>query len=107
VNHAHVGAVNLPAARQLPIAGKKLEKPATILQNVLRGVVIEAGETQRIGRHRADAAETRRETVKKTVLFEWGADEGAYAVDLAPVKTCFVKLIVSRDRWHRNRHYRS
>src|SRR4030095_1560050 len=68
VNHAHVGAVNLPAARQLPIAGKKLEKPATILQNVLRRVVVEAGEAQRTGRHRADATETRGETVNKTVL---------------------------------------
>src|ERR1041385_1042862 len=90
LDHAHVGAVNLPAAGERPVAGKKLEKPAPILQNVLRSVVVEAGQTQRIGRHRTDAAETRRETVNKTVLFEWRADESTYAFYLAPVKSCFV-----------------
>src|ERR1041385_6595737 len=90
LDHAHVSAVNLPATCQRPVAGKKLEKPATILQNVLCRVVVETGETQRIERHRADAAETRRETVDETVLFEWSADEGTYAAGLAPVKSCCV-----------------
>src|ERR1043166_6324045 len=90
LDHSHVGAVNLPATGKRPVARKKLEKPATILQNVLRRVVVKTGEAQRAAWHRADAAETRREAVNKTVLFEWGADESAYAVHLAPVKTCFV-----------------
>src|SRR5689334_5504118 len=90
LDHAHVRAVNLPATGEGPSARKKLEKPAPILQNVLRRVVVETGEAQCGGRHRADAAETRREAVDKTVLFEWGADERAYAVYLAPVETCFV-----------------
>src|ERR1043165_1989523 len=78
LDHAHVRAVNLPATGQRPVAGKKLEKPATILQNVLGCVVVETGETQRAGRHRADATAASREAVDKTVLFEWRADEGAY-----------------------------
>src|SRR5215813_10202021 len=52
LDHAHVGAVNLPATGERPVARKKLEKPATILQNVLRRVVVKAGEAQRAGRHR-------------------------------------------------------
>ena len=42
--------MNLPATRKCPIARKKLEKAATILQNVLRRVVVETGEAQRIER---------------------------------------------------------
>ena len=81
--------MDLPATRQFPLARKKLEKAATILQNVLRSVLVEARQTERIRGHLADAAETRRETVYKAVLFEWGADERAYAVALAPVKSRF------------------
>src|ERR1043165_9914725 len=90
LDHAHVSAVNLPATGQRPVTGEELEKPATILQNVLGRVVVETGETQRAGRHRADAAKTRREAVDETVLFEWSADEGPYAVDLAPIEACCV-----------------
>src|SRR5689334_13140477 len=56
---AHLRAVDLPATSQRPLARKKLEKATAILQNVLRRVVVEAGKTERIRRHVADAAETR------------------------------------------------
>jgi len=70
----HFGAVDLPTTSQRPLARKKLEKAPAILQNVLRRVVMEAREAERIRRHVADAAETRRKAVYKTVFFEWGAD---------------------------------
>src|ERR1044072_3931610 len=57
LDHANIGAVNLPATSERPVSRKKLEKAATILQNVLCRVVIEARETKRIGGHFADAAE--------------------------------------------------
>src|SRR5829696_9042025 len=81
LDHAHAGAVDLPAAGEDPLARKKLEKAATILQNVLRCVFVETGKIERIRRHLADAAETRREAVYKAVFFEWSADQGAYAID--------------------------
>src|SRR5215208_5427819 len=59
MDHAHVSAVYLPATGKNPLALKKLEKAATILQNVLGCVLVEACETQCIRRHLADAAETR------------------------------------------------
>ena len=60
--------MDLPATRQCPVARKKLEKAATILQNVLRFVVIESGQTQSVSRHVASTAEARREAINKTIL---------------------------------------
>jgi hypothetical protein len=59
LDHTHVGAVDLPTTGEGPLARKKLEKAATILQNVLRRVVVEPGEAERVGRHFANTAETR------------------------------------------------
>ena len=85
----HVSAVNLPATGEGPLARKKLEKAAAILQNVLGPVIVKTGEAQRILWHVADATETRRETVYKTILLEWQANKRAQAVKLAPVETSF------------------
>src|ERR1051325_2600548 len=41
-DNAHVRAVDLPTARERPLARKKLEKATTILQNVLHRVVVKA-----------------------------------------------------------------
>ena len=87
---ANIRAMDLPTTGERPLARKKLEKAATILQNVLRGVIVEAGETERVRRHLADAAETRGEAVYKTICFKWSTDERANSVELAPVETRFV-----------------
>ena len=42
----HFGAVHLPATCERPVAPKELEKAATILQNVFRGVFVEAGQIE-------------------------------------------------------------
>jgi hypothetical protein len=81
--------MDLPATSKGPLARKKLEKAATILQNVLRSVVVETGEAQRITRHVADAAQTRGKAVDKTVLLERFANESMHAVALAPVEPGF------------------
>ncbi len=78
--------MDLPATSEGPSARKELEKPAAILQNVLGLVFIETGETQRVLWHVADAAEAGRETVDETVPFEWGANERAHTINLAPVE---------------------
>ena len=49
--------MDLPASGQGPLAGKKLEKAAPILQNVLCGIFVEAGEAQRVVWHLTYAAE--------------------------------------------------
>lgn len=59
LNDAHIGAVNLPAAGQRPVAVEELEKAAAVLVNVFGIVFIEAGEIQRVLRHGTDAAESR------------------------------------------------
>src|SRR5689334_4513397 len=58
LDHAHVGAVSLPATGQRPVTFEEFEKASTILVNVLRVVFVEAGEVQRVFRHRADTAES-------------------------------------------------
>src|SRR5262245_47601883 len=57
-DNADIGPMNLPAACEHPITRKKLEKATTILQNVLRFVVIESGETQRVLWHVANTTES-------------------------------------------------
>jgi hypothetical protein len=74
---AHVCTMDLPTTSERPIAGKKLEKPATILQNVLRFVFIEPGEAQRSVGHWAHAAETSGEAIYKTILLERFTNEGS------------------------------
>src|SRR5687768_11589153 len=64
-NNTNIRAVDLPATREGPVAGKKLEKAAAILQNVLRSIVIEPGETQRVRRHVADARSEERRVGKE------------------------------------------
>src|SRR5687767_11914700 len=85
----HVSAVNLPTTREGPLARKKLEKAAAILQNVLRYVVVKTGEAQRIVWHVTNATETRGKTVYKTILFKRQANKRAEAVELAPVESSF------------------
>src|ERR1043166_6615716 len=106
-DHAHVRSVNLPTTRQGPLARKKLEKATTILQNVLRRVVVKPGKTKRIRRHVADAAESRREAVDEAVFFEWRTNKRAHAAGLAPVKSSFGEIVATCDHFHRYRHYRS
>ena len=43
-DHAHVGAVNLPAAGQGPGACEEFEEPAPVFVNVLGVIFVEAGE---------------------------------------------------------------
>ena len=88
-HNAHVRAVDLPATREGPLARKKLEKAAAILQNVLRHVIVKSGEAQRIVWHITDATQTRGESVYKTILLEWQANKRAEPVKLAPVKSSF------------------
>ena len=59
INDANISAVYLPTAGEGPLARKKLEKAATILQNVLRCVIVKACKIECIRRHVADAAQTR------------------------------------------------
>ena len=90
IYETHVGAVNLPAAGECPLgklAWEKLEKAATILQNVFRSVFIKAGKIECVRRHRAGAAHARGKPIGKTSRFEWRADERLHAFKLAPVKT--------------------
>ena len=48
LDQADVGSVHLPATGQGPSPGKKLEKAAAILQNVLRCVFVKAGKVKRV-----------------------------------------------------------
>src|ERR1043165_5883089 len=107
IDDANIRAVNLPATGEGPRARKKLEKATTILQNVLRRVVVKTGKAQRFVRHRADAALTRRKTVYKTVLLQRPANKRAHAVVLAPTEPSFGYFLIARDCFHRHRHYRS
>ena len=69
--------MNLPAAGQGPtgvVVREKLEKAATILQNVFRAVFIEARKIESIVCHGTDATQARGETVYKTRVFQWRAD---------------------------------
>src|SRR5688500_16068044 len=88
-NNANIRAMDLPATREGPVAWNKLEKAATILQNVLRSIVIEPGETQRIRRHVADAAETSGKAVNESILFERSTNKSANSILFAPVETMF------------------
>src|SRR6185369_44966 len=107
INDANVRAMHLPATSQGPLARKKLEKAAAILQNVLRSIVVEARETQRIARHFANAAETGGKAVHKTILLERFANKRADAVDVAPVETSCFHFTIVCDHFHWYRHYRS
>ena len=89
IHDADVGAMDLPAARKGPLTWKKLEKAAAILQNVLRSIVVEPREAQRIRGHIADAAKTRGKAVYESVILEGRTDQGAHAVELAPVESMF------------------
>ena len=82
--------MDLPTTREGPLARKKLEKAAAILQNVLRRVVVKTGQTQRVLRHCANAAKTSRKAVYKTVLLQRAADKRAQAVEFAPIKSSLV-----------------
>src|SRR5260370_29392692 len=106
-NYAHVSTVNLPATCQGPSARKKLEKAATILQNVLRRVFVETSKTESVVRHGADAADPSGESINKTVLLQCGADQGTYAVNFAPVEAGVRQFCFAYDRFHWYRHYRS
>jgi len=89
IHDANIRAMDLPATREGPLARKKLEKAATILQNVLRSIVVESREAQRIRWHVADAAETRGKAIHKSMLLETRANKSANAVEFAPVKSMF------------------
>ena len=88
-NDANIRAMHLPATRERPLARKKLEKAATILQNVLRSIVVESREAQRVGRHVADAAETGGKAVNESIFFESRTNKNANSVELAPVESMF------------------
>lgn len=88
-NDANIRAMNLPTTRKGPLARKKLEKAATILQNVLRSIVVESREAQRVGRHVADAAEPGGKAVNKSIFFESSTNKNANSVELAPEKSRF------------------
>jgi hypothetical protein len=77
IDDANVCTMDLPTTSERPIAGKKLEKPTTILQNVLRFVFIEPGEAQCSVGHWAHAAETSGEAIYKTILLERFTNEGS------------------------------
>jgi len=81
----------LPAAGQGPLSGKKLEKAATILQNVVRRVFVKAGQIKRVVGKGTDAAQPRREAISESVLFQRRANQRSHAVEFAPVK---VRLFV-------------
>jgi hypothetical protein len=89
IYNANVGAVDLPATREGPFAGKKLEKAAAILQNVLRSIVVEPGKTQGVRRHVADATETRGEAINKSIAFEGSTNKSANSIAFAPVETVY------------------
>ena len=44
LNNAHVGAVDLPAAGQSPVAVKQSEEATPVLVNIFRFVFVESGE---------------------------------------------------------------
>ena len=50
-------------------------------------VLVEAGETERVLRHCAHAADTSGEAVYKTILFERRAHEHANTIGFAPVES--------------------
>jgi hypothetical protein len=80
IHNSNIRTMDLPTAGQGPIAGKKLEKAATILQNVLRRIFIKPGKAERGLRHGANSSEASGEPVNETVLFEWCANECFNAV---------------------------
>ena len=83
--------MNLPTTCERPVAGitrKKLEKAATILQNVFRSVIVEPGKVERILGHRARATTARGKTIGETSGFERGANECLHTVEFAPVEPC-------------------
>ena len=86
MNNAHVGAVNLPAAGQRPIAVQELEKTTTILVNIFRGVFVKASQVERTVRHGTDAAQPGGKSIGEPGLFQWRANQSADAVTLAPVE---------------------
>ena len=89
MNNANIRAMDLPTTREGPIAWKKLEKATTILQNVLRSIVIEPGETQRVRRHMADATETGGKAINESILFEGSTNKSANSILFAPVEAKF------------------
>ena len=85
-DHPDFGSVHLPAPGETPIPVEKLEKPSPILQNVLRRVFVESGKVERILRHGADAAETRGESIRKSICLKGRANQGTHAIGLAQVE---------------------
>ena len=78
--------MHLPATRQRPLAGEELEKATPILQNVVRRVLIKAGEVKRILGHRADTTTSGREPIGEAGIFQGCTDQRADAFVLAPVE---------------------
>src|ERR1700686_1647467 len=88
--------MNLPAAGERPIAVEELEKTAPVFVNVLSGIFVKAGQVERGLRHRADAAQSRGESISEAVLFQRRANQSAHAVALAPVEPGILERVNGR-----------
>jgi len=89
IHNTNIRSMDLPTPREGPIAWKKLEKAAAILQNVFCSIVVESGEAQRVRRHVANAAETSGKAVNESLLFEGGTNKSANSILFAPVESMF------------------
>src|SRR5205085_8525371 len=97
-NDAHLRAVHLPARGERPASFEQREEAASVLAYVLRRVLVEAREVQRVFGERADAARACREGVGEAVPFERRADNRAHALDtFAPLESGAFHFSLSRD----------
>src|SRR5205085_3113524 len=80
-NDAHLRAVHLPARGERPAAFEQREEAASVLAYVLRRILVEAREVQRVFGERADAPASRREGVGEPIPFDRRADQRAHALD--------------------------
>src|SRR5262245_28565066 len=57
MDHADIGAMNLPTSGQGPFTVEETKKAAPVFVDIFRFVFVEAGQVERVFGHRTDAAD--------------------------------------------------